>query len=483
MQNEILKPVLSTDETPVPRYDIVNPNGNVVQHNVEIRLNNEVEREGTPYDADSVLPATLCRKLGLPDSATPADAFAEVIALTQGKVGDTKRTFRTDLGDNWALCNGDYFDPNEYPELAQVTPDVVALRDAGLVTSREVPTLGSSTYDYQEINGYRIITYTYDGMPHLLYSTDNFVTYTDIAMSTLSSNSAGSIIIRFVNGYWICAWATNSSPYGSIQVRVRAGSLEGEWGTQATIPSAGYRTVHDIWYDGTTYYMAVSGSGTTGSDKWSSAYPYIIASPTPDFTGSATTKVATTSSNYLGFVRTEEQYVFAGCSSTSTVYFAHASLTAPTIATLTTLTVSGGGSEVSKTFTYLNGYYILKLKRTGGVTAIIYSDDVLATTWQTLELPYYTSIGSVYYGRGYYFTSIELTSASSATPYLAMGSSLDSPDSWTYAKVTFETDDCVQPVITPSYIEVLNGKQAYAIPLYCLPISDPAPLYDYIKVK
>lgn len=40
------------------------------------------------------------------------------------KVGDTLSTWRTDLGDNWLLCNGDEFDPEEYPELASVTPEL-----------------------------------------------------------------------------------------------------------------------------------------------------------------------------------------------------------------------------------------------------------------------------------------------------------------------------------------------------------------------
>ena len=75
MQNEILKPVLATDETAIPRYDIVNPDGSVAQQNIELRLKNEVMQQGTPYDEESVLPATLCEKLGLPNSATPANAF------------------------------------------------------------------------------------------------------------------------------------------------------------------------------------------------------------------------------------------------------------------------------------------------------------------------------------------------------------------------------------------------------------------------
>lgn len=79
MQNEILKPVLDTDEVAVPRYDIVSPSGAVVQQNVELRLKNEVVQEGTPYDEESVLPASLREQLALPQSATPAEAMSAII--------------------------------------------------------------------------------------------------------------------------------------------------------------------------------------------------------------------------------------------------------------------------------------------------------------------------------------------------------------------------------------------------------------------
>lgn len=55
MQNEILKPVLDTDEVAVPRYDIVGPDGSVIQQNIELRLKNEVVQEGTPMTKENLL--------------------------------------------------------------------------------------------------------------------------------------------------------------------------------------------------------------------------------------------------------------------------------------------------------------------------------------------------------------------------------------------------------------------------------------------
>lgn len=121
MQNEILKPVLATDESAVPRYDIVSPTGSVLQQNVELRLKNEVMQEGTPYDEDSVLPAELATQLGLPATATPAQAFQKLATLAKSSsIGDMKDTVNTDLGDSWLLCNGDVVNRAEYPELYSI---------------------------------------------------------------------------------------------------------------------------------------------------------------------------------------------------------------------------------------------------------------------------------------------------------------------------------------------------------------------------
>ena len=106
MQNEILKPVLDTDEVAVPRYDIVGPNGSVIQQNVELRLKNEVVQEGTPYDEESVLPASLREQLELPQSATPAEAMTALMAKSGGAVRRNRPPLTTDVervGKLWVV--------------------------------------------------------------------------------------------------------------------------------------------------------------------------------------------------------------------------------------------------------------------------------------------------------------------------------------------------------------------------------------------
>ncbi len=46
--DEILRPAVSTDATAVPRYNLVRPDGTIIEKNVAMRLSNPVAREGTP---------------------------------------------------------------------------------------------------------------------------------------------------------------------------------------------------------------------------------------------------------------------------------------------------------------------------------------------------------------------------------------------------------------------------------------------------
>ena len=50
---------------------------------------------------------------GTPD--TPNEALA---LIAKGKVGTIVHSLSTDMGENYALCNGDFYDPTEYPDFA-----------------------------------------------------------------------------------------------------------------------------------------------------------------------------------------------------------------------------------------------------------------------------------------------------------------------------------------------------------------------------
>lgn len=78
MQDEILSPVLPSDSNAVPRYNIIGQDGNTLFPNVQLQLQNEIIQEGTPFDTEHILPSSVCTLLGLPASATPAEAYQKL---------------------------------------------------------------------------------------------------------------------------------------------------------------------------------------------------------------------------------------------------------------------------------------------------------------------------------------------------------------------------------------------------------------------
>lgn len=81
-----------------------------------------VAQIGTPLNTANILPADVLEALNLPSSAVPKDAFKK-LGDERDQIGDIKISTRTDLGENWLLCNGDVVDTTLYPGLASVPID------------------------------------------------------------------------------------------------------------------------------------------------------------------------------------------------------------------------------------------------------------------------------------------------------------------------------------------------------------------------
>lgn len=84
----------------------------------------EPEEVGTPLNKNTFLTDETAEELGLDpaDDPTPNDAFNAIGKNSAAKVGDIKETMRTDLGDNWVLCNGDAIPEDAYPDLRELLP-------------------------------------------------------------------------------------------------------------------------------------------------------------------------------------------------------------------------------------------------------------------------------------------------------------------------------------------------------------------------
>lgn len=85
------------------------------------------------------------------------------------KVGDIERTFRTDLGNDWALCNGDLYNPNEYPELYALSPSIFSGKNWAHVGNR---LNASGAYTLSANDKYACVVYTAGASSQSLYVYD-----------------------------------------------------------------------------------------------------------------------------------------------------------------------------------------------------------------------------------------------------------------------------------------------------------------------
>ncbi len=169
-----------------------------------------VAQMATPLNKATLLTDETAHSLGLTsEDPTVNEALAE-LAKSRYRVGDTLETTRTDLGDSWALCNFEPFDPDSYPELAKVAPPWIAsyLGYAPVVTILETDIiLTNSTYPpvYTELDGVQIISgpsnSSYATDTKILWSTDNFKTYTQTRSAISNSSQRGSGVFK-ANGYY-----------------------------------------------------------------------------------------------------------------------------------------------------------------------------------------------------------------------------------------------------------------------------------------
>lgn len=127
------------------------------------------------------------------------------------KVGDTLTTWRTDLGENWLLCNGDSLDPKEYQELSKVNPGLATLINN---TRFETAPFNNSqvsdvnVHSYAEANGLQVYVTSYGTV---FVSNDNFRTYDTIPNAVSSAGDAGTNSIFFVNNLWVVLTQTKET--------------------------------------------------------------------------------------------------------------------------------------------------------------------------------------------------------------------------------------------------------------------------------
>lgn len=98
------------------RVKITQDNGQIIEGKLE--MHDDPIESGTPFAVETMLQNETAEFIGLTPDAVPDDAFRAI----SPQIGDFKFTLRTDLGENWLLCNGDQFDSQKYPLLDRLLP-------------------------------------------------------------------------------------------------------------------------------------------------------------------------------------------------------------------------------------------------------------------------------------------------------------------------------------------------------------------------
>ncbi|GEM_PF-4750543 len=178
------------------------------------------------------------------------DALAELC-----QVGHTIATVRTDLGDDWLLCNDSEFDFDTYPLLRDIAR---ADMNGTVQTSTALDAVTATEIKF--LNGYYVtIVGTYAGGTTLYYCTTLTGTWLSTALGDTYTD------ITYQNGKWIVYKA------GSTALAV-SGAINGTYTVNANIPAAFYSNTHAgmnavIWDESSSCWAIVCEYGMyTGAD-------------------------------------------------------------------------------------------------------------------------------------------------------------------------------------------------------------------------
>lgn len=243
-----------------------------MQYSANLHLN-------LPEDTDPLEVSKLSENFETLDGAiSEAGAIAAQKAF---KVGDTLTTWRTDLGDNWLLCNGEAFDPDEYPKLAEVCPDLVAMA--------ELVKWGPENPNEQVIDSAQDISQGYIG---IIKDNGNVEFYKDtldnlVHTDKIAISSSRKYRIWFENGYWVAV---------SEQNYYYKNSATADFSGPVILPQNPDNPEHFEYFDGNYYIFG---------------HAYILYSNSINFSGAVTITVEKLYNKTTAFfIRGADKFVY-----------------------------------------------------------------------------------------------------------------------------------------------------------------------------
>lgn len=144
---------------------------------------------------------------------TPDAAFQAIPELIE-PIGTIKTTVRTDLGDNWLLCNGEQFSQTTYPELYNVMPEVNP--------SNIYQWIGNNITNINNNNNLSKIVYNNNIYATASTNYKNLLFYSSNLNNGIWNNNSPTnnnfqiFNIKFINGYWVALGNMAYSSNGTI---------------------------------------------------------------------------------------------------------------------------------------------------------------------------------------------------------------------------------------------------------------------------
>lgn len=249
----------------------------------------EPTQEGTPLNKSTFLKDTTAAKLGLEqEDPTVDDAFSGVKDALDNvfKIGDLKSSVRTDLGDKWLLCNGDFISDTDYPELRELA---MGSLDWKYYLKSPYGTYLGRTFVTPLYKDYHFLLYGY-GQSAATPIVLNIETMEKTNVSHPSGYTMDSFIgLDWDGDRWVCCYRKSTT-----QIEFYASDNLTDWTlvytyTNPTTSYSLYSTV-DVYctptclFDGVSFRVALS---TT------SAYIVLVFTISKDFSTSQTPIVAT----------------------------------------------------------------------------------------------------------------------------------------------------------------------------------------------
>lgn len=467
------------------------------------------------YEKEEVLSNETKTLYGLGEDAVPNDIFNDLAV----PVGTIQFTSRTDLDDRWALCNGALFDPEEYPELALMKPDMRSLVNqywnTDCFTASGDSSTGVGSCDFQhviEADGYQVglsiimvgaSTYGSYGF-RITYSQDWFETSTSYTINNVSGYSdvpafenynIKTGFLKYVDGLFVLAhkWARVDASYSPAVVCITDDITSAEWSNVSTgLNNFTLSEIYDIWSENNTYYMA-------GSDGSNNALIFQTASLT-DANWSIVT--AATSITPKSFYRANGYYAFlCGTSSAYKILY-----TQNPIGTWTTVnvTLSATMSSNDNMLRYYEkeGVWGIFGYKTSNYPALAYTEDITSSEWTVIYGAEGSSVdvsstGYLPYDIGWAgdrYVGISSSYSASNSRYFEFYDLLD-PSTWagyslsdlglTYSTYAGRRNLNTLPRLSEDgskFVITMNDELLF-LPIYALPIVSSDSAYAYIKVK